>query len=89
LLETPPSDAKPKAAIDLQTRWLERQLGRELGEKFSIRPGPRGDYVLQLGFSDLANLEASLQRLQDLVAQIRAAAGPRARETARAGGGDP
>jgi ParB family chromosome partitioning protein len=82
LLETP-AGAKPKAAIDMQTRWLERQLARELGEKVSIRPGPKGDYLLQLGFADLANLESSLQRLQDLVRQIRSAAGHRARDTAR------
>ena len=83
LLETPASGPKPQAAIDMQTRWLERQLARELGEKVSIRPGPTGDYVLQLGFADLANLDASLQKLQELVRQIRAAAGPRAREVAR------
>jgi ParB family transcriptional regulator, chromosome partitioning protein len=82
LLETPPSGRKPKTAIDIQTRWLERQLARELGEKVSIRSGPNGDYVLQLGFADLASLETLLQKLQDLVRQIRAAAGPRARETA-------
>ena len=83
LLEAPASGPKPQAAIDMQTRWLERQLARELGEKVSIRPGPTGDYVLQLGFADLANLDASLQKLQELVRQIRAAAGPRAREVAR------
>jgi hypothetical protein len=49
---------------------------------FSIRRGRAGDYVLQLGFADLAKLEASLERLQELVRQIRAAAGPRTRETA-------
>ena len=87
LLAAPPSRSKPNTAIDLQTRWLERQLARELGEKVSIRPGANDDYVLQLSFTDLAKLEASLQRLQDLVRQIRAAAGPRARET-QAGGGD-
>jgi ParB family chromosome partitioning protein len=79
LLETPPRRAKPKT-LDLQTQWLERQIARELGEKVSIRPGANGDYVLQLGFGDLAKLESSLQRLQDLVRQIREAAGPRARE---------
>jgi ParB family chromosome partitioning protein len=90
LLAAPSSRAAPKA-LDLQTRWLERQLARELGEKVAIRPGPDGDYVLQLGFADLAKLEASLQRLQELVRQIRAAAGPRARDAApdtRARGGD-
>ena len=80
LLAAPAHESEPKA-IDMQTRWLERQLARELGEKVSIRPGPDG-YVLQLGFADLANLETSLQRLQELVRQIRAVAGPRARESA-------
>jgi ParB family chromosome partitioning protein len=83
LLDEPASDAKPQATIDLQTRWLERQLARELGERVSIRPGSKGDYVLKLDFADLANLETSLQRLQALVRQIREAAGPRARETGR------
>ena len=83
LLEAPPGEPRPSPAIDLQTRWLERQLGRELGLKVSIRPGPRGDYVLALGFQDLPDLEATLERLHELVGRIRAAAGPRARETAR------
>jgi ParB family chromosome partitioning protein len=83
LLEAPRSGTKGKSAIDIQTRWLERQLGRELGEKVSIRPAQNGGYVLQLGFADLASLDASLQRLHELVRQVRAAAGPRARETAR------
>jgi len=39
--------------------------------------------VLQLGFADLANLETSLKKLQDLVRQIRTAAGPRARDASR------
>ena len=78
LIEPPP---KAKANIDLQTRWLEEQLSRELGEKVTIRKAPSGDYVLQLPFGDLAKLSKGLQRLQELVQQIRAAAGPRARET--------
>jgi ParB family transcriptional regulator, chromosome partitioning protein len=80
LLAAPSGEVEPKP-IDLQTRWLERQLARELGENVAIRRGPDG-YVLQLGFADLAKLETSLQRLQELVRQIRAVAGPRARENA-------
>ncbi|HJR68417.1 MAG TPA: ParB/RepB/Spo0J family partition protein [Gammaproteobacteria bacterium] len=72
---------KPKATIDVQTRWLEQQLARELGEKVSIRPGPNGAYLLQLPFGDLAKLSTGLKRLQELVQQIRTSAGPRARET--------
>jgi ParB family chromosome partitioning protein len=83
LLEDRASGTKLKSAIDIQTRWLERQLARELGETVTIRPGPKGGYVLQLGFADLANLDASLQRLTELVRQIRTAAGPRVREAAR------
>jgi len=83
LLEAPAGASRRKSAIDIQTRWLERQLARELGEKVSIRPGSTGGYVLQLGFADLANLDSSLQRLHELVRQVRAAAGPRTREAAR------
>jgi ParB family chromosome partitioning protein len=82
LVATPAGGADAKSTVDLQTRWLANQLAREVGEKISIRPGTKGDYVLQIGFTDLANLDATLQRLQELVAQIREAAGPRARETA-------
>ncbi len=83
LLEDRASGSKRGAAIDIQTRWLERQLARELGEAVSIKPGPKGSYVLQLGFADLANLDTSLQRLHELVRQVRTAAGPRKREAAR------
>jgi ParB family chromosome partitioning protein len=72
---------KPKAGIDLQTRWLEQQLARELGEKVSIRPGANGAYLLLLPFGDLVKLSTGFKRLQELVQQIRTAAGPRARET--------
>jgi hypothetical protein len=82
LLAEPAASAKPKRPIDLQTRWLEQQLARELGSKVAIRPLPRGDFQLQLDFSDLAKLEGNLERLLDLVRQIRSAAGPRARERA-------
>ena len=54
-----------------------------VGQTVTIRPGPKGGYVIQLGFADLANLDESLQRLHELVRQIRAAAGPRAREGVR------
>lgn len=81
LLETPATD-DAKSIVDLQTRWLQHQLARELGEKISIRPGANGDYVLKIEFANLARLETMLQQLQDLVAQIRETAGPRARERA-------
>jgi ParB family chromosome partitioning protein len=78
LLEAP-AGGDAKAAIDVQTRWLQNQLARELGEKVTIQPGANGEYTLKLGFADLASLEAMLRRLQELIAQIRATAGPRVR----------
>ena len=69
-----------KAPIDLQTRWLQTQLARELGEKISIQPAANGEYVLKIGFAHLAHLESTLQRLHELVGIIRATAGPRERE---------
>ena len=86
LLATPVGGDDASSVIDLQTRWLSGQLARELGEKISIRPGTNGDYVLQIGFGDLAMLEATLQRLQELVGQIRETAGPRASDTASSDG---
>jgi ParB family chromosome partitioning protein len=82
LLEAP-ADGPAKRTSDLQTRWLERQFSRELEQKVSIRPGPNDGYVLALGFKSLSDLETTLRRLEELVRQIRAAAGPRARENAR------
>jgi ParB family chromosome partitioning protein len=82
ILETPSVPVKPPSPIDLQTRWLELQIARELGEKVTIRPAPHGGYVLQLPFGDLGKLESSLDRLQELVRQLRVAAGPRRRDTA-------
>jgi ParB family chromosome partitioning protein len=75
-----PEGADARPAVDLQTRWLANQLKRELGEKISIQPGAGGEYVLKIGFATLANLEVTLQRLQELVAQVRETAGPRVRE---------
>lgn len=80
LVMAPPENAGGRAVLDLQARWLATQLARELGERVSIRPGAGGDYVLQVGFGDLARLESTLQRLQELIAQIRETAGPRVRE---------
>jgi len=78
LLEMP-TGGDPKAAVDLQTRWLETQLARELGEKISIRPGAQGEYVLKIAFPHLAKLETTLRRLHELVCLIRETAGPRER----------
>jgi ParB family chromosome partitioning protein len=76
------------ATVDLQTRWLQRQIAGELGQKISIRPGPDGEYSLRIGFRDLTRLHEALRRLEELVGGIRNTAGPRAREAGKRTGGD-
>jgi len=73
-------DAQDRARIDLQTRWLERQLEKEVGEKVAIRPLKSGGYSLSVAFSDLGHLEQTLERICDLVAKVRETAGPRVRD---------
>ena len=79
LLATP-EGGDAKTVVDLQTRWLQNQLAREIGERISIRPGGKGDYVLKIEFANLAQLDSALQQLHDLISQVRQTAGPRARE---------
>ena len=79
LLAPPVGVAAAKSAVDTQTQWLANQITRELGEKIAIRAAANGDYVMQITFDDLTKLETTLQSLQELVGQIREAAGPRAR----------
>jgi ParB family chromosome partitioning protein len=82
VLATRAGTAEKRGVIDLQTRWLANQFTKELGERVSIRSSAAGDFVLQIAFDDVAKLEKTLQRLQELVAQIHETAGPRVRETA-------
>lgn len=80
LLAAPADDSSARAELDLQTRWLQRQIAHELGHAIAIRPAKDGNYTLQLGFGNLAQLQESLQRIQSLVAEIRDTAGPRVRD---------
>lgn len=77
-----PAGGDAKTVVDLQTRWLQDQLTREVGEKISIRQRGQGDYVLTIEFANLAKLDTALQELQELIRRIRDTAGPRAREKA-------
>ncbi len=83
LLSTPQDGATSRDVIDLQTRWLQQQIARELGTKFAIRSGKDGSYTLHFGFDDLAQLQGSLQRIQELIGRIRDTAGPRARSAGK------
>lgn len=78
LLEAVP--AEPKPPIDLQTRWLQQQIAKELGRKLTLRPGKDGSYTLHVSFGELAELQNALQRIQELIRQVRDTAGPRVRD---------
>ena len=70
LLATVPTRSKTNAAIDMQTRGLERRLARDRGEQVSIRPKANGDYVLQLDFADLANLTVGCLERSDRFSKL-------------------
>lgn len=79
-LQNPAPEARaPRATSDLQTRWLQRQLAKELGQNVSIRPSPNGGRRLSIEFDDLEQLQTGLRRVETLIGQVRATAGPRAR----------
>lgn len=80
LLSAPADEPGARPGIDLQTRWLQQQISKELGQKFTIRRGKDSGYTLHIGFGDLPQLQEALRRVQKLIGQIRDAAGPRARE---------
>ncbi|MDZ7769269.1 MAG: ParB/RepB/Spo0J family partition protein [Woeseiaceae bacterium] len=74
-------DVPASPAIDLQTRWLQQQMAKELGQKVSLRGTNDGNYRLGIEFADLRQLEATLDGIRNLVVQVNAAAGPRVRDT--------
>jgi ParB family transcriptional regulator, chromosome partitioning protein len=77
--------AGDRPTVDLQTRWLQKQIAGELGQRISIRQAANGEYSLHIAFRDLTRLHEALQRMEELVGRIRNTAGPRAREA----GGEP
>ena|SRR5690606_15474110 len=80
LLEAPPENADDRTRIDLQTRWLQLQLAKEVGEKITIRRAKNGTYSLTISFENLGRLQRALQRILELIIRVREAAGPRARD---------
>src|SRR5690606_35478116 len=81
LLAAPAAGDGVKPPADLQTRWLQEQIRKELGRNFSIRPVRGGGYAINIGFGDLPQLEQALGRVLDLIGRVRETAGPRARES--------
>jgi hypothetical protein len=80
LLAEPADAGHERQDADMQTRWLQQQISKELGQKFAIRPGRDGHYTLNVGFGDLPQLQESLQRALELIRRVRDTAGPRVRD---------
>jgi len=80
LLDAQPEHDDDRTRIDLQTRWLQLQLAKEVGEKLTIRRAKNGTYTLSIAFNDLGRLQRALQRILELIIRVREAAGPRARD---------
>lgn len=68
------------AAIDSQTRWLQKQLTNEAGLRVGFRNRADGSHALNIGFKDLEQLQAALRKIESLVGQLRDTAGPRSRD---------
>ncbi|MCB1844011.1 MAG: hypothetical protein KDI09_13690, partial [Halioglobus sp.] len=74
---------KPAAPIDMQTRWLQGQLEKELGQRVSVRQRSDGTYKLDIPFASLDQLQFALGHVQELIGQLQEAAGPRVRNAAK------
>lgn len=74
---------KPAAPIDMQTRWLQGQLEKELGQKVTVRQRSDGSYKLDVTFASLEQLQFALGQVQGLIGQLQETAGPRVRSAAK------
>lgn len=66
--------------IDMQTRWLQEQLVKELGRKVTVKNRGNGKFKLDIDFKDLDELQLALDKVGTLIGQLRETAGPRVRE---------
>jgi len=76
-------DVEGSTAIDLQTRWLQQQMAKELAQKVTLRNTPAGNYRIRIEFDNLRQLEDILEDIRKLVVQVNIAAGPRVRDVKR------
>lgn len=74
------AEKSSRPAIDLQTRWLQQQFAKELGQRVTIRTQKDGNRKLDIDFADLEQLQTALQKIEALIDQVRTTAGPRVRE---------
>lgn len=77
---TADDDLPTRKTVDLQTRWLQEQLAKELGGEVMLKDRHDGSYKLDIAFTHLGELQGSLSRVQELIAQLVDAAGPRSQQ---------
>ena len=73
------SGAAAATVVDMETRWLQKQLADELGQKVAIRIRKNGGRRLDIDFTDLQQLQGALRKIEELIEQLRTTAGPRVR----------
>ncbi|MGH8496787.1 MAG: ParB/RepB/Spo0J family partition protein [Gammaproteobacteria bacterium] len=71
---------------DLETRWFQEALSKELGRQVTVRTDKTGHRSLAIDFDSLEQLQGALQQLEDLIGRLRETAGPRAKEAATSEG---
>lgn len=69
-----------KRRDDLETRWFQEALSKELGRQVTIRIDKTGGRSLAIEFGNLEQLQVALQQLEILVGRLRQSAGPRQRQ---------
>ena len=79
----PTPKATEAPVVDMQTRWLQKQLADELGQKVAIRTRKGGGRRLDIDFNDLEQLQGALRKIEALIEQVRSTAGPRVRDVAK------
>jgi len=74
---------KNRPVVDVQTRWLQEQIIRELNGRVMLKYRADGSYKLDIGFGNLGELSEALDQVRGLVSQLRDTAGPRLRDAAK------
>ncbi len=78
-----PNEDKPTnkaSAVDIQTRWLQKQLTKEAGLEVRFKNRPDGGHAVTIGFENLEQLQLALRKVYSLIGWVRDTAGPRDRD---------
>lgn len=73
------SPGTKRRTVDMDTRWFQELLTRDLGQQVAIRMQKDGRRRLGIDFESLDQLKDALEHIRDIVARLQNTAGPRAR----------